>query len=142
MFAALHAKSLWQKDLTAPVESHITFNIVTALKATERRDIKWKSKFASPSFQPSIIMILTPKKLCEEGFLSSYPLDLLMSLVISKIELLIANAKYLGHVSGSSKIVFLGSSRALINNAIWHGSTLFPTPGSYGCSAHGLPPPH
>lgn len=57
-----------QKDLTAPVESHIIFSILTALKATERKDTKWKSKLSSPSFKPSTIMILTPRKLFEEGF--------------------------------------------------------------------------
>lgn len=68
VFTALHARSWWQKDLTAPVESHIIFSILTALKATERKDTKWKSKLSSPSFKPSTIMILTPRKLFEGGF--------------------------------------------------------------------------
>lgn len=113
------------RKVTLP-QLNLIFSVSTALKATERKDTKWKRKFSLPSFKPSTIMILTARKLCEEEFLSSYPLDLLRSPIISKVELLITYSKHLRNdVSESTKVLFMGSSRALINNAIWHGAASF-----------------
>lgn len=77
-----------------------------------------ENKFSSPSFKPSTLMILTPRNYVKRGFLYSYPLELLRRQITSKIELLVAYAKHpRNHVSESTKMLFMGSSRALINNA-------------------------
>lgn len=70
-----------ERFLTAPDESHIILSksIFIALKATERKETKCRSKFSLSAFQASAIMILTSRKLCGEGFLPRYPLDLLQS---------------------------------------------------------------
>lgn len=127
------------RKISLPQMNLIIFSILPALKATDRKDTKWKSTFSSPAFKPSTIMVLTPRKVCEKGFLSTYPLDLLRSPIISKTELRIAYARHLRkHFSGSTKMLLMWSSRTLINNAICHG---FAMPCWHGCSANGLHTP-
>lgn len=134
-----------ERFLTALVESYIILSnsILIALKAMERKEIKWKSKFSSPALKGSTKMILMSRKLCGEGFLVRYPLDLLRS-PIFKIKLLLTSAKYLRkYFSESTKILLVGSSQNFNQQCLftWY-YTFSTTPCSYGCSANRLHIPH
>jgi len=76
-----------ERFLTALVESLIILSksILITLKATERKETKRKSKFSSPTFKASTIMVLTSKKLHGEGFSP----DILLKSPTSEIKRLI-----------------------------------------------------
>lgn len=137
-----------ERFLTALVESYIILSnsILIALKAMERKEIKWKSKFSSPVLKGSTKMILMSRKLCGEGFLvrpgPGPDLDLLRS-PIFKIKLLLTSAKYLRkYVSESTKILLIGSSQNFNQRLFTWYYTFSTTPCSYGCSANRLHIPH